>query len=75
MSRYVSAGPLADQPLSGSSPFFYLILSYLSHLIRELSPSHLDLDNDAIDYDLACHQLQPLPPPKLMVIRMEMMVV
>jgi len=34
---------------------------------RELSPSHLDLDNDAIDYDLACHQLQPLPPPKLMV--------
>ena len=37
---------------------------------RDLSPSHLDLDNDAIDYDLACHQLQPLPPPKLMVIRM-----
>ena len=35
---------------------------------RELSPSHLDLDNDAIDYDLACHQLQPLPPPKLMVM-------
>ena len=37
---------------------------------RELSPSHLDLDNDAIDYDLACHQLQPLPPPKLMVTMM-----
>jgi len=36
-------------------------------LSRDLSPSHMDLDNDAIDYDLACHQLQPLPPPKLMV--------
>merc|ERR550525_95603 len=38
-----------------------------SSLSRDLSPSHMDLDNDAIDYDLACHQLQPLPPPKLMV--------
>lgn len=31
------------------------------------TPSHLDLDNDAIDYDLACRQLNPLPEPRLMV--------
>jgi len=31
------------------------------------TPSHIDLDNDTIDYDLACRQLDPLPEPRLMI--------